>query len=69
MAEIVTLSSAATTPADILDTLRPDADRMRALIAVVLMEDGSWHVRHSTTQQSIVDSAAVNLLRHQLRNS
>lgn len=63
MAEIVAISSKATTPADILDTLRPDAERMRAIVTVVLLDDGSWHVRTSTTQQSIVDSAAINLLK------
>lgn len=45
------------------DVLLPDAHRMRAIVAVVLLEDGSWHVRHSNTQTSIVHSAAVNLLR------
>ncbi len=60
---ITRMGSAATTPADVLDTMRADADRMRAVVCVVLMDDGNWHIRHSTTQQSIVDSAAVNLLR------
>jgi hypothetical protein len=50
-------------PREILQTLLPDADRMRAVVAVVLLEDGSWHVRHSNTQTSIVHSAAINLLR------
>lgn len=63
MADVVTIPSRLTTPADLLDTLRADADRMRAIVVVVLMEDGTWHVRHSTTQSSIVDSAAVRLLR------
>lgn len=63
MADVVQLGSAATTPTALIDTLKSDADRMRAVVCVVLMNDGSWHVRHSTTQQSIVDSAAVNLMR------
>lgn len=50
-------------PRQILETLLPDADRMRAIVTVVLLEDGSWHVRHSNTQASIVHSAAINLLR------
>jgi hypothetical protein len=60
---VTRLGSAATTPADVIATLTPDAERMRAIVCVVLMEDGTWHVRHSTTQQSIVDSAAINLMK------
>lgn len=53
----------ATTPADLIATLAKDAGRMRAVVAVVLTEDGSWHVRHSTAPQSIIDAAAINLMR------
>lgn len=67
MGDVVEISSKATTPADVLAVLTPDAERMRAVVVVALLDDGSWHVRHSTTQQSIVDSAAVQLLRHLTR--
>ena len=63
MAEVVKLDSAAVTPRDILEQVLPDADRMRAVAVVVLLDDGSWHVRHSTTQQSVIDSAAVQFLK------
>jgi hypothetical protein len=63
MADIVRIGSASTTPAEVIETLAVDADRMRAVVCVVLLDDGSWHVRHSTCQQSIVDSAAVNLMK------
>ena len=63
MSNVIDLPSAAMSPADVLDTLRPDADRVRAVVVVALMDDGSWHVRHSTAQASVIDSAAVNLLR------
>lgn len=67
MSDVVRIGSAATLPADLIDTLRQDAERMRALVCVVLMDDGTWHVRHTTAQQSIVDSAAVNLMRYLTR--
>lgn len=67
MADIIEISSRATTPADVIATLTPDADRMRAIVVVALLDDGSWHVRHSTAQQSIVDSAAMQLMRHLTR--
>lgn len=53
----------ATSPADILAAMAPDAQRIRTIVVVALLEDGTWCVRHSTAPQSIIDSAAVNLLK------
>jgi len=44
VADVVKLGSSATTPADLLGTMSADADRMRAVVVVALMDDGSWHV-------------------------
>lgn len=63
MGEVVPIG-AQTTPRDIFETLMPDAERMSAVVVVVMMDDGSWHVRHSTARQSFIDSAAINLIKY-----
>jgi mannose-6-phosphate isomerase-like protein (cupin superfamily) len=63
VADIVDIPSKATTPAELMASLEPDATRLRAVVIVALDEAGDWHVRHSTTQHSIVCAASVHLLR------
>lgn len=64
MTNVVTLPSAALTPTDLLRSLEREAENMRAVVVVSLGVDGTWCVAHSTTQQSVIDSAAINLLKY-----
>lgn len=64
MGEVTRLPTAMVTPSDLLTVLGDDAPNMRLLVAVVLLDDGTWHVRHSTALQSLVHSAAIRLLGH-----
>lgn len=63
MDNIVNLPTAAISPQTLIETLLKDAGRMSAVVVMIKMEDGSWHLRHSTMTTSTLDLASMQLLK------
>lgn len=64
---VVPIPTSAITPQALIETLSRDAERMSAMIVMIKMEDGSWHLRHSTMPTSTLELASIKLVKEIVR--